>query len=59
MQIVKTICDINHISFLVDKFNWSYEQNQTGLSLNISLSKNPVTTPQLSHCKRRKSIRNA
>jgi hypothetical protein len=59
MQIVKTRCDLNQIFFEVDKFNWSYEKNQTGLSLNIPLSKNPVTTPYLSHCKRRKSIRNA
>jgi hypothetical protein len=57
MQIVKIICDINHIPFKVDKFNWSYEKNKTGLSLNIPLSKNPVTTPYLSHCNRRKSIR--
>jgi hypothetical protein len=45
MLIVKTICDINHISFQVDKLSYNSEKNKTGLSLNISLSKNPVTTP--------------
>jgi hypothetical protein len=45
MEIVKTICAMNHFSFLVDKFNWSCEKNQTGLLLNISLSKNPDTAP--------------
>jgi hypothetical protein len=35
MQIVKTICDINHYLFLVDKFSLNSEKYKTGLSLNI------------------------
>jgi hypothetical protein len=40
--------------FLVDKMSWNLEKNKTGLSLNISLSKNPVTTPYHFHCKSQK-----
>ncbi len=49
---------MNQFLFLVGKINRNLEQNKTGSSPDISLSKNTVTAPLTFHCDRKNSIRN-